>query len=232
MTAVAAAQMPSQSTSTGGRRYPEGAIQRLGGGDAGFNFLGLLVVSFDPGTTASPQAIPSMDGTSSGPEARTCIPARQTTDEALLELRRRSGLTWELLSELFNVSRRSVHHWANGRAPSAQHELEIRWVLDAIRHLDEGNRHATHDRLLTATNGLSPFDLLVCRRYTDVLRLSAGAGAVEVGCHYTALSDEEWAKRRPPPPALLLDSVQDRPAAPVGKVRIAYPVGRKKKLAE
>ena len=33
---------------------------------------------------------------------------------ATSELRRISGLTWKQLGELFNVSRRNIHFWANG----------------------------------------------------------------------------------------------------------------------
>jgi len=176
--------------------------------------------------------IPPTDETSSDLEATTCVAIGQTAAEALLELRRRSGLTWESMSSLFGVSRRTVHHWANGKAPSAQHEVQIRRTLDAVRHLDEGNRRATRDRLLTAADGLSPFDLLANRRYADVLRQSAGSAPAETGRRRAARSGEEWAKRRAPPPTLLLDAMQDRPALQVGKARIAHPAGRKKKPTE
>ena len=37
---------------------------------------------------------------------------------AIGELRRLSGLTWDQLARLFNVSRRSLHFWASGGEPS------------------------------------------------------------------------------------------------------------------
>ena len=40
----------------------------------------------------------------------------ESTAEAIMEIRRRSGLTWQELGDLFDVSRRSIHHWANGKA--------------------------------------------------------------------------------------------------------------------
>ena len=186
----------------------------------------------DAGTVASPPRVLLVDRTSSGPVTAACIPTGQSTAEVVLELRRRSGLTWELLSELFNVSRRTVHHWANGRAPSAQHEREIRLTLNAIRHLDEGDCRATRDRLLSITNGLTLFDLLVERRYADVMCQPKGAAPKIAGRRVTALSEDEWARRQPPPPAILLDTITDQPELPVGKVRIVRPAVRKKKPTE
>ena len=96
--------------------------------------------------------------------------AGTTTAEAVLEIRRRSGLTWEELSELFEVSRRSVHHWANGKTVSAKHDREIRDVLAAIRHIDEGSRAATRGRLLTTdASETSVFALLQARRFDEVM---------------------------------------------------------------
>ena len=228
MTSAAEIRMPEPATSTGGR-YRADAICPAGAGETN-------VIAFDtfryPGTAAGPQPVLRADMTSAGPITGTYVPAGQTTAEAILELRRRSGLTWELLSELFNVSRRTVHHWANGKAPTAQREREIRETLDAVRHLDEGESRATRDRLLTVANGLSLFDLLAERRYADVLRQTAGTASTTAGRRHTALSEDEWERRRPPPPALLLDAIADRPEVPVGKVRIVRPAGRKKKPAE
>ena len=177
-----------------------------------------------PGTAGSPQQIMRKDMTSSGPEKVISIPVEVTTAEAVFELRRRSGLTWEHLSEIFNVSRRTVQRWANGMPPSAQQKREIRLTLSAVRHLDEGDSHATRGRLLSVANGQSPFELLSMGRYTEVLLRNSGAATTDVSHHQTPLSDDEWAKRQPTPPVLLLDAIQDRPKTPVGKVRIARPV--------
>lgn len=40
---------------------------------------------------------------------------------AVRQLRSRSGLSWDDLSRLFGVSRRSVHKWANGGAMNSKH---------------------------------------------------------------------------------------------------------------
>ena len=225
MTMAAVLPMSEPATSTRGRHRAD-TIYPAGGGET--NVIALDAFRYS-GTAVGPQQVRRTDMTSSGPITAACIPVGQTTAEAVLELRRRSGLTWDLLSELFNVSRRTVHHWANGKAPTAQHEREIRWTLDAVRHLDEGDRRATRDRLLKVANGQTLFDLLATRCYADVLRQTAGAATTNFVHRQAVLSEHEWARRRPPPPALLLDAIGDRPEMPVGKTRIASP-SRKKKL--
>jgi len=116
-------------------------------------------------------------GTSVGPITKTSTPVSQSTGEALLEIRLRSGLTWEMLGELFNVSRRTVHHWASGKAPSASHEHRIRRTLDVIRHLDEGTQRTTRARLLTIEKDRSLFELLAESRYGDAMRQAAVSGS-------------------------------------------------------
>ncbi len=150
-----------------------------------------------------------------------------TTAEAIFEIRFRSGLTWELLGDLFNVSRRSIHHWANGMIPSAQHERDIWQVLKAIRHLDEGSSSATRTRLLATNEGTSIFDLLSSRRYGEVLSQSAGAGPSVPKLN--RIHSDEIEKRRPPPPVLLLGAIQERPDIPVKNVRAVSVAELKKK---
>lgn len=45
--------------------------------------------------------------------------------EMLRVIRRRTSLTWDHLASIFGVTRRSLHHWANGQtvAPENQHKV-------------------------------------------------------------------------------------------------------------
>ena len=56
------------------------------------------------------------DQTSAGVSVSSIAPS----GAAIGELRRLSGLTWDQLARLFNLSRRSLHFWASGKpmAPS------------------------------------------------------------------------------------------------------------------
>ncbi len=138
------------------------------------------------------------------------------TANAIVEIKFRSGLTWELLSELFDVSRRTIHNWVNGMSPSAQHEKSIGYVLNAIKLIDEGDPSTTRSRLFTTVAGVSIFDLLSDQRYEDVLCQASGAGSGALE-RRQQISSEEVGMRQPPPPALLLNAIQDRPEIPSTK---------------
>ena len=155
----------------------------------------------------------------------------QTTAEAVLEIRRRSGLTWEKMSELFNVSRRSIHNWANGENTSQQHERRIRSTLAVVRHLDQGNQAATRARLLTTdASRRSPIDLLSVGRFDEVMAYSAGPSVLE--SHRSPIAPEARDARRPPAPPLLLEAEHERPDLGGSKARIARVVRTSKKAEE
>lgn len=162
---------------------------------------------------------PHDKGTAADPAGRFDIslwhaePA-ESTGEAILEIRRRSGLTWQELSDLFDVSRRSVHHWANGKPVSAGNDQTIRRMLAAIRHLDRGSQLDTRALLLAVdqATGISTLDLLQAGRFDDATARVSGARAPEL--HRVPLSPAAQDARRPPAPALLLGAKQNRPDIP------------------
>ena len=139
-----------------------------------------------------------------------------------MEIRRRSGLTWEELGELFEVSRRSVHHWANGRPMSAGHDRMIRRILAVVRKLDQGDQERTRALLLTVDEctGVSAFDLLRDGRFDEAMRRIDGIPLVEP--QRTPLSNAAWEARRPPSPVLLLEAGQERPDIPAN-ARVVRP---------
>ena len=153
------------------------------------------------------------------PETKDKMPAHlETTGEAVLEIRRRSGLTWEELGDLFEVKRRSVHHWASGKPASAKHEQKIRRILAAIRRLDQGNQAATRAQLLSVDEGRggTALDLFKQGRFEETEGRVDRTRASEY--HPTPLSDTVQEARRPPAPALLLEALQDRPVGPAQRV--------------
>ena len=147
-------------------------------------------------------------------------------NEVILEIRRRSGLTWEQIGEIFNVSRRIEQQWANGKAPSAQHERQIWQTLAVILHVDEGSQTAVRHRLLTIDDtGLSIYDLLVSHRFTEALQQAQAVGSTATAEYpRTALSKHEDRMRRPTAPAFLLDADHTRPDLPSSEARLARSV--------
>ena len=157
---------------------------------------------------------PGYSRAAAGPAAQFDYIPSESTAESVLEIRRRSGMTWQELAELFGVSRRSIHHWANGKPVSAGRERTIRRMLAALRHLDRGDRAGTRAMLLTIdqATGVSTLDLLKAGRFQQATARVEGVRTPEPS--RTPLSSAAQDARRPPAPALLLEAEQDRPDTP------------------
>lgn len=160
--------------------------------------------------------------TTAGPAGEIEHVSTETTATAIMEIRRRSGLTWEELGDLFDVSRRSVHHWANGKPVSARHDQTIQRMLAAIRYLDQGGQVGTRSLLLAVDQamGTSAFDLLKSGSFKEAMGRVKGVRARRF--QRTALSDAAQNARRPQELTLLLEAKQNRPDIPA-KARIAHP---------
>lgn len=206
MTALALRDMPATHTSAVGSMYRPGL-------DAAF--AAIVVTSLSGSVTASTYDVPRLvERTAAGPAGQIDHVTAESTAEAVLEIRRRSGLTWEELSDLFDVSRRSVHHWASGKAVSARHDQTIRRMLAAIRRLDQGNQAGTRAQLLAvdAATGVSALDLLKAGRFDETMARAAGVRSPEP--RRVPLSREAQDARRPQAPTLFLESRQERPDVP------------------
>lgn len=154
----------------------------------------------------------------------------EATREAVSELRRISGLTWEQLGQLFAVSRRSVHFWASGKPLNAENETRLLQVLDIVRAADRGDARSTRSALLDVHDGTSAFDLLVEERFDEArARLGVGAGRprLVLGEPYRragALSAEAKAARAPLRPEELVEALHDRVHPTSGRLLAAKPI--------
>ena len=166
------------------------------------------------GTRASTAGQPVSDAT----EART----------ALSELRRLSGLTWEQLARVFDVSRRTLHFWASGKPLNAANEERLRRVFALLRRADRGSAQANRAMLLTDQGGTVPIDLLAAGRYDEFLQL-VGAGRGPQTLVRKPLSSEAREARTPLPPEELIDALQDRVHRDVGRGRAARTVRSKRR---
>jgi hypothetical protein len=146
-------------------------------------------------------------------------PPGEDTARLVLDLRRRSGLTWDQLASIFGVDRRSVHFWASGRAMNANNAERLARVLAAVARADRGDPSVTRAWLLTPTrDGRIPLDLL---RQDDLSAFGAeGVGAVPPVKRAPSISANAAAARAPRPPQELLDANQDPvPGAPARLIR-------------
>lgn len=192
--------------------------------------VSICVLGAANGTTASApvMALPellSSAQTNSGLTLELPAPAKAA---AIAELRRRSGLTWEDLAELFGVSRRSVHFWASGKPLNASHEEALNQLLHVVRYIDRGAGAATRSALASlGADGVSPLELLAEGRYGEVMRrLGRGSDAGAV-VRPPRRSDRHplWA---PPAPDRLVGAVHDTAHENVGRARAGRSVKTRK----
>ena len=128
---------------------------------------------------------------------------------AIAELRRVSGLTWEQLANLFNVSRRSLHFWASGKPMTAGNEEHLQRLLAVLRKIDRGSASANRAVLLSVCEGGQlPIDLLTRGEYDEFVSL-VGTGETRRSTPQRT-SERARAVRAPRPPEELVGALQDR----------------------
>jgi DNA-binding transcriptional regulator YiaG len=142
---------------------------------------------------------------------------------AIGELRRLSGFTWDQLARIFNVSRRSLHFWASGKAMAATNEEHLQRLLSVVRKIDRGSASANRAALLSVReDGSLPLDLLAAGDYDRVLSLlgpNEGRRMLP-----PKLSEGARAARAPRGPDELVGVLQDRIHREGGTARVARSV--------
>ena len=147
------------------------------------------------------------------------IELREPVPSAIAELRRLTGLTWEQLAHLFNVTRRSVHFWASGGKVTGASGAHLKRVLETVRLIDRGSITENRIALLTTRdNGAMLLDQLAAGNY-DAVILTLGYGRQRVASTATALSSLAKAMRLPRLPEELVDAYQERVHEDSGPVR-------------
>jgi len=145
----------------------------------------------------------------------------QDSQKAINELRKTSGLTWEQVAKLFNVSRRSIHFWASGQPLASDNEEKLNRLLGVIRYIDRGSASLNRKLLLNPNaDGELPLDQLISGEY-DKVKENLGRGNPPKRPKLTPLSEEESELRRPLPPEILIDALQDSIHHDVGRSRPA-----------
>lgn len=129
--------------------------------------------------------------------------------EALFDLRLLTEFTWDQISRLFTVSRRTIHLWASGGPMSRENEEHLHRMLGILRHADRGRTGDNRATLLSCANPLNrcAFDLLAAREYENALQaLQPMPMATQVRDSQFSPSQELLAERAPLPPDVLLSA--------------------------
>lgn len=146
----------------------------------------------------------------------------ELTQKALRELRRLSGLTWDQLARLFNVSRRSLHFWASGQPLSRSNEEQLNRLLGAMRYVNRGSASLNRNLLFRPdAHGSPPFDLLVAGKYEEFKRIVGSNNAPRRPLLGDLTEDERKRYYSPQNPADLVDALQEPIHRNVGKSRPA-----------
>jgi DNA-binding transcriptional regulator YiaG len=162
----------------------------------------------------------------------------KTTQQTVNELRKISGLTWEQLAQLFDVSRRSIHFWASGQQLSSKNEAKLNRILDTVQYISRGSASLNRSLLMEiASNGKSHLELLKTGEYDQVRnsisqdgRFANGAGNIPRNPQ-TAQPTKEKSSTIPNP-GDLVDALQDSIHREVGRSRPAKSLRSKKNSAQ
>lgn len=101
-------------------------------------------------------------------------------------------------------------------------------ALDVVRDADRGSARATRAALLDASDGTTPFDMLVAERFEEA-RAALGQGPGRVAPALAELSAAAKAERKPLPPEELFDAKSERVHREPGRARAARTVRNKRR---
>ena len=174
----------------------------------------------------------------SGLKQQSAIPTlqpnllRKTSQQAVNELRKLSGLNWDQIASLFSVSRRSVLFWASGEPLSPANEEKLNQIFDTVAYISRGSASQNRNLLMSiADDGRSYLELLAASEYESVKRIF-GAGNAPEKPKLGRLSKEAEMSRLPPNPADLVDALQDSIHYEIGKSSAAKSVRSQKNSDE
>ena len=150
----------------------------------------------------------------------------EATRQAIMELRRVTGLTWDHIANIFQVSRRSVHNWANGKTMTQSNEEKLHEILSVARRIDTGSAASNRSAFLSKdSSGRSPLEMLTDSKYSDAIKTIGVSDTRRKSPAH--LSDEEFNRRKAPSsPEQLLDALHEKvhvdlePPRRVSKTRI------------
>ena len=133
-----------------------------------------------------------------------------STARGILAIRQIANLTWDETAKIFDVSRRTVHLWANGRHPSGDQERKLNRILGILSSHQNLSPSLLRERLMaSAQPGTLFFDLLCYNEFDTFQNLfssDSGRGQYSPPSLHTAA--RTYTSQ---PPVLLLDAIQDRP---------------------
>ena len=150
------------------------------------------------------------------------IQSQEINSHSLFEFRRISGLTWDKIAEIFGVTRRAVHFWANGKPMEDYRAEKLYYLIMAVRILDTG--YPVQNRRLLLAQGESSVSLFDLFKKGDFYSAHLRMTPVTVSTAYNLkpLSSQALAELEPTvSPFDLLNANNSRIKAKKTKVSVA-----------
>lgn len=157
----------------------------------------------DLGSRSSPSEIKALVIDSS--VKKDLLDVKLSVSREIQELKNKSGLTRDRLGQIFGVSRRTLHNWAEGKAISSKNHQKLTKVLLLLENVSQGSPGLNRKLLLSVREGVVPIDLLVEDRFEDFEHLLDGVKLTAP----RELSADEVRTRAPIAPALLMGTHAD-----------------------
>lgn len=118
--------------------------------------------ALDQETIAAIEAIDSALSQRTGNGTRAERVRGNDTAKAIRNLKERSGFTWDELARLFGVSRRSLHHWANGGRLNQHHVQLLARFTAMINELPATDPAGNRSLLMSPSQaGLSRYQRMI-----------------------------------------------------------------------
>lgn len=147
------------------------------------------------------------------------------------ELRRLSGITWDQLARIFEVSRRTIHLWASGKPMAIANESKLHKLVGFLHFIDRGEASQNRAKLLSVgPDNLSVIELLRMDRFDDARAIVGAGGHVPPLNRAVPLSKEARAARAPLRPVDLIDTSSDTEHDTGGRLlrELSRPINRPK----
>lgn len=149
-----------------------------------------------------------------------------TTQYDINRLRRLSGLTWDELAYLFDVTKRDIHFWCSGAKISNLHKEYLNEILNLIDYINKGSSSLNRTLLFSNINNITIIELIKEGKFNEAKEL-IGKGNINIKPKLLPLSKEAQTLKIPPNPCDLVDALNDNLHKDVGISRVAKTIRSK-----
>jgi DNA-binding transcriptional regulator YiaG len=176
----------------------------------------LLVGATGFGTSLEPsihalqfRTIQQHSQTSAGVLVEHSSQQQRTTAQEISFMRLTTGLTWQQIADLFNVSRQAIHAWASGAPLNSINAKHLRKLVNLIEKVNRGTISANRSILEQHFEGRSVLEMLNISSYDDQVLALVGVGG-HTSHPSLPMSKAARAQRTPLKPEELVGALQDR----------------------